>query len=141
MPDKRMRGPSAHQTGPSPSHTWVGVHVNASPAGTMTRFAEADGEKVARTRTSFSLPYEPIFVAAGIWRDTDEWGPAYSMVMTEACIHVADVHDRMPVILRRSEWTDWLHAPHEAAGLLCRPFQDLMVVERTCDPWVGGPSA
>jgi hypothetical protein len=25
---------------------------------------------------------------------------AYSMVMTEACIHVADVHDRMPVIRR-----------------------------------------
>ena len=28
MPDNRMRGPSAHQIGPSPSHTRVGVHWN-----------------------------------------------------------------------------------------------------------------
>jgi hypothetical protein len=34
-----------------------------------------------------------LFAVAGIWRDTDEWRPAYSKVMTEACIHVADVHD------------------------------------------------
>jgi putative SOS response-associated peptidase YedK len=29
------------------------------------------------------------------------------MVMTEACIHVADVHDRMPVTLRH-DLGDWL---------------------------------
>jgi hypothetical protein len=28
--------------------------------------------------------------------------------MTEACIHVAEVHDRMPVILKREDWGDWL---------------------------------
>jgi putative SOS response-associated peptidase YedK len=32
------------------------------------------------------------------------------MVMTEACIQVADVHDRMPVILRREDWADWRFA-------------------------------
>ena len=57
--------------------------------------------KCAKTRTWFSLPDEMVFAVAEIWRDTDEWCRAYSMVMTEACIHVADVHDRMPVILRR----------------------------------------
>ena len=57
-------------------------------------------------------------------------------VMTEACIHVADVHDRMPVILRRDDWADWLDGPPDAAGLLCRPYPDLMVVNRTADPWV-----
>lgn len=35
MPDRRRRGPSAHQTGPSPSHTRVGVHLNTLPSGTM----------------------------------------------------------------------------------------------------------
>ena len=55
----------------------------------VTKFAEAEGEKGAKTRTWFSLPDEPVFAVAGIWRDSDEWGPAYSMVMTEACIHVA----------------------------------------------------
>jgi hypothetical protein len=60
----------------------------------VTQFAEAEGEKGAETRTWFSLPDEPVFAVAGIWRDTPEWGPAYSMVMTEACVHVAGVYDR-----------------------------------------------
>ena len=102
----------------------------------LTEFAEAEGEKGAKTRTWFRLPDQPVFAAAGIWRDTPEWGPAYSMVMTEACLHVADVHDRMPVILRPSDWADWLDGPPDGAGLLCRPYPDLMVRERTSDPWV-----
>ena len=102
----------------------------------VTEFAKAEGEKGSKTRTWFALPNEPVFAAAGIWRDTAEWGPSYSMVMTEACIHVADVHDRMPVILRRDDWADWLDGPPDAAGLLCRPYPDLMVVNRTADPWV-----
>lgn len=102
----------------------------------ITEFAEAEGERGSMTRTWFALPDQPVFAVAGIWRDTAEWGPAYSMVMTEACVHVADVHDRMPVILRREDWADWLDGAPDAAGLLCRPYPDLMVVERTADPWV-----
>lgn len=102
----------------------------------MTEFAEAEGEKGAKTRTWFTLPGHRLFACAGIWRDTPEWGPAYSMVMTEACIHVADVHDRMPVILRREDWGDWLDGATDAAELLCRPYPDLMVKVRTADPWV-----
>jgi putative SOS response-associated peptidase YedK len=56
--------------------------------------------------------------------------------MTEACLHVADVHDRMPVILRRQDWSDWLDGPPDAAGLLCRPYPHLMVCDRTTDRWV-----
>jgi len=102
----------------------------------VTEFAEAEGEKGAKTRTWFRLPDQDLFAVASIWRDTVEWGPAYSMVMTEACIHVADVHDRMPVILRASDWGDWLDGPPDAAGLLCRPYPDLMLLDRTADPWV-----
>jgi putative SOS response-associated peptidase YedK len=102
----------------------------------VTAFAEAEGEKGAKTRTWFTLPSEDVFAVAGIWRDTPEWGPAYSMVMTEACIHVADVHDRMPVILQRENWGAWLLGPSDQAGLLCRPYPDLMVCDRTTDTWV-----
>ena len=63
-------------------------------------------------------------------------GSRLQLAMTEACIHVADVHDRMPVILQRHDWTDCLDGPPDAAGLLCRPFPDLMVVNRMPDPWV-----
>ncbi|MGZ2411281.1 putative SOS response-associated peptidase YedK [Sphingomonas sp. F9_3S_D5_B_2] len=102
----------------------------------VTAFCEAEGEKGAKTRTWFSLPGEELFVVAGIWRDTAEWGPAYSMVMTEACEHVVGVHDRMPAILPRSAWTDWLDGPPDAAGLLCRPWELGMTVERTEEAWV-----
>ena len=102
----------------------------------VSAFAEAEGEKGAKTRTWFSLPDQEVFAVAGLWRDTPEWGPAYTMVMTEACQHVAGVHDRMPVILKRADWTDWLDGAPDAAGLLCRPYPELMVMERTSESWV-----
>lgn len=37
IPARRTRGPSAHQIGPSPSQTAVGVQWKASPAGTTDR--------------------------------------------------------------------------------------------------------
>ena len=77
-----------------------------------------------------------ILGAAGIWGDVPEWGSAYSMVMTEACQHVADVHTRMPVILRRSDWSDWIDGPPDAAAILCRPYPDMMTRNRTEEPWV-----
>ena len=102
----------------------------------VTAFCEAEGEKGAKTRTWFSLPDEELFAVAGIWRDTAEWGPAYSMVMTEACEDVAGVHDRMPAILPRGDWADCLDGPPEAAGLLCRPWELGMTVLRTEELWV-----
>jgi putative SOS response-associated peptidase YedK len=102
----------------------------------VTEFAEAEGEKGSKTRTWFSLPDHDAFAVAGIWRDTEEWGLAYSMVMTEACVHVAGVHDRMPVILARETWDHWLDGPPDAAQLLCQPYPADMKVRRTSDPWV-----
>ena len=106
----------------------------------VSAFAEAEGEKGAKTRTWFTLPDQDVFAVAGLWRDTPEWGPAYAMVMTEACQHVAGVHDRMPVILKRADWADWLDGPPEQAGLLCRPYPELMVVERRGESWVRSAS-
>ena len=106
----------------------------------VSAFAEAEGEKGAKTRTWFSLPSsgrdQEVFAVAGLWRDSPEWGPAYTMVMTEACQHVASVHDRMPVILKCEDWADWLDGPPDAAGLLCRPYSEPMGIDRTPDPWV-----
>jgi len=101
----------------------------------VTGFCEPEGEKGAKTRTWFSLPGEELFAVAGIWRNTSEWGPAYSMVMTDACSHVAGVHDRMPAILPRTDWQDWLDGPPDAAGLLCRPYERAMMVDRTTERW------
>jgi putative SOS response-associated peptidase YedK len=102
----------------------------------VTEFAEAEGERGAMTRTWFALPDDEVFAVAGIWRDTAEWGPAYSMVMTEACIHVQGVHDRMPVILGRENWGNWLDGPPDEARLLCQPYPADITIRRTSDAWV-----
>jgi putative SOS response-associated peptidase YedK len=113
----------------------------------VTAFCEAEGAQGAKTRTWFSLPDQELFAVAGIWRDTAEWGAAYSMVMTEACEPASlvgsdgralekPVHDRMPAILPRDDWGDWLEGPPDAAGLLCRPWEFGMHVLRTEEPWV-----
>jgi hypothetical protein len=49
-PAMRTFGPSAHQTGPSPSQTAVGVQANVLPAGTIWPFAGAGMAKVHANR-------------------------------------------------------------------------------------------
>ena len=74
------------------------------------------------------------------------------MVMTEACEPASlvgldgralqtGVHDRMPAILPRGDWADWLDGPPDAAGLLCRPYELGMLVERTGEAWVHSRAA
>lgn len=60
------------------------------------------------TRTWYSLPGGEPFAVAGVWRPTSEWGLAYSMVMVDGCPQMADVHDRMHVVLDRDDWARWL---------------------------------
>ena len=104
----------------------------------VTHFAEAEGEKGKMTRTWFSVRGEPIFAWAGLWRVSDEWGPVYSGVMTDANEAVAPVHDRMPVLLHREDYQQWLHGSFEdVLAFQKRVFPpDLIEMERTSDLWV-----
>lgn len=99
-------------------------------------FAEAEGAKGRMTRTWISLPEDKLMVVAGIWRDSDEWGPVYSMVMTEACKATAEVHDRMPVILTPDDQERWLLGTTSEAIELCQPYAGQLAIERTVEPWV-----
>ena len=102
----------------------------------VSAFAEAEGQRGAMTRTWLSVPGEPIFTCAGIWRYSDEWGPVYSMVMTDPCELTAAVHDRMPVILRPEAHEVWQHGSPGDAFELCRSYDGKMTIERTSEPWV-----
>lgn len=102
----------------------------------LTAWAEAEGQAGRMTRTWYSLPEGGLFAVAGIWRPTDEWGDAYSMVMVDGCPQMSDVHDRMPVILREADYDRWmLGCPDEAIGLV-QTWAGELVVDRTDELWI-----
>lgn len=103
-------------------------------------WAEADGFKGQMTRTWFSLAREEVFAVGGIWRQTDEWGAAYSMVMVDGAPEMAEVNDRMPVILRREDWATWLAGAPAAAFALCRTWSGGLATEKTAERWGKGRS-
>lgn len=99
-------------------------------------FAEAAGEKGAKTRTWFSVPGRPVFATAGLWRNSAEFGPCYTMVMTDACADIGGLHDRMPVILTPEDAKRWVETTdREEALSLCRPWQHGLSVTHSDEPW------
>ncbi len=107
----------------------------------LTGWAEAQGAKGRMTRTWLSLPETPVFAAAGVWRQSEEWGACYSMVMTDSAGTAAeDVHERMPVLLAPDDYASWLGGPPDAALALCRPWGGPIAIDRTGEPWAKSAS-
>lgn len=66
---------------------------------------------------------------AGLWEGWQQpdgnWLRSYSIITTAAAGRQALVHDRMPVILERADWPEWLDVAEEGALLaLLRPAED-----------------
>lgn len=103
----------------------------------VTGFAEAEGPKGGKTRTWFSVKDQPVFAWAGLWRESAEWGPVYSGLMTECNEAIRPVHDRMPVLLMPDEYDLWLRGSFDdALGFQTRCFPDeLIQMERTAELW------
>ena len=105
----------------------------------LTGWAEAQGVKGRMTRTWLSLPDAELFAAAGVWRQTEEWGACYSMVMTDSAgTDAAQVHERMPVLLAPQDQARWCEASPEDALVLCRVWGGALAIDRTDQPWVKG---
>src|SRR3954466_11210322 len=104
----------------------------------LTGFCEAEGEKGSKCRTWLSVKDRPIFAWAGMWKDSAEWGPVYSGLMTDCNEAVRPVHDRMPVLLHQGDYDTWLHgALDDVMGFQGRCYPDeLIEMERTSDPWL-----
>jgi len=105
----------------------------------VSQWAEAEGEAGRKTRTWYQLAGHELFAVAALWRPTAEWGNAYTMVMSDACSQMADVHDRMPVILPREQWEQWQHGTPDEALALARTCDLELAVERTDARWAGRP--
>jgi len=115
---------------------WKSSFVSRRCLIPVSAFAEAEGAKGAKTRTWIAVANEPVFTIAGIWRDSAEWGPVYSMLMTGACDAIRQVHDRSPVILKPEEREKWQTASTDEARKLCQPFAGSLSIDRTPEPWV-----
>lgn len=104
----------------------------------LTGFAEAEGPKGKMTRTWFTLKGQPLFAWAGLWRQSEEWGPVYSGLMTDANEAVSPVHNRMPVLLLPEDYDQWMHGGVEdALAFQNRVFPPgLVQIERTQELWV-----
>jgi putative SOS response-associated peptidase YedK len=97
----------------------------------ITEFAEAMGETGHKTRLWFSLKDEPIFAWAGLWRDSNEWGKVYTGCMTEANDAIRPYHDRMPVLLERGDWDNWMTADAATVMGFQGLLRDRIVVRET----------
>jgi putative SOS response-associated peptidase YedK len=103
----------------------------------VTAFAEAEGEKGRKTRTWFNVKEAPVFAWAGLWRESAEWGPVYSGVMTDCNEAIRPIHDRMPVLLMPGEYDRWLNGSFDDALAFqerCFP-DDLIEMNRTTESW------
>lgn len=105
----------------------------------VSAWAEAQGPKGAMTRTWLSLPGAEMFACAGVWRDSDEFGLCYSMVMTDSAGSAGEgIHSRMPVLLRQEDYTSWVSGSPDEAKALCQPWTGDIRIDRTDQPWSGG---
>ncbi|MBY6218239.1 SOS response-associated peptidase [Qipengyuania aquimaris] len=103
----------------------------------VTAWAEAEGPKGGKTRSWLSRPDAELFACAGVWRNSDEWGECYSMVMTDAAGLAAEVHTRMPVLLAKDDWGTWTGGSPADARALCKPWEGELELDRTKVPWSG----
>mgnify|MGYP000927590785 CR=1 FL=1 len=107
---------------------WIGTlrHTQFRCLVPVTRFQEwgaapSGGGRVPRTQHWFSVPSEPIFAFAGIWRDSEV--PSFAFLTTEPNSLVERVHPKaMPVILHPEDYDRWLTADWKEAERLVEPF-------------------
>ena len=101
----------------------------------LDAWAEAEGTKGSMTRTWMRMADNDVFAVAGIWRESEEWGSCYSMIMTDADGPAAQVHDRMPVLLQPDDYDQWQDGSPEEAKSLCRAWTGALDIDRTDELW------
>ena len=76
---------------------------------------------------AITVPDRPLFALAGLW---ESWRPrggaaveTFTIVTTDANDAVAQIHDRMPVILPRESEQAWLDGDVATASALVKPYE------------------
>ncbi|BAB54890.1 SOS response-associated peptidase family protein [Mesorhizobium japonicum] len=77
--------------------------------------------KKRKDKWLFTKRGERVFCVAGIWREANDVGEAFTMLTMEPGPDIAPYHDRQIVILERKDWAAWLD-PSVSAKTLIRPL-------------------
>jgi putative SOS response-associated peptidase YedK len=92
-----------------------------------TGFFEWKGVPGRKQPFAITVPERPLFAFAGLW---ETWRPrggdpveTFTIVTTDANEAVAEIHDRMPVILPKDAEDAWLRADVAEAGALLKPYE------------------
>lgn len=92
-----------------------------------TGFYEWKGDPGRKQPYAITLPDRPMFAFAGLW---ERWKPAegepvetFTIVTTDANEAVAQVHDRMPVVLSKEDEDRWLSGEPGEARALLKPYE------------------
>ena len=120
---------------------WQGSFTRRRCLIPVSAWAEPQGKPGQMTRSWYSLPGGESFAVAGLWRASAEWGEVYTLVMAESSPQMAEVHDRMPVILAPEDWSRWTGGSQEQAVALCRTWPGELIADHTADRWAGGDKA
>lgn len=102
---------------------WIGTlrHTMFRCLIPVTSFQEWGGERGRRTQHWFSVPSEPVFAIAGIWRDSEV--ASFAMLTTDPNPLVEAVHPKaMPVILHSYDHDAWLRADWKEARQLVASY-------------------
>lgn len=102
---------------------WIGTlrHTQFRCLVPVTGFQEWGGVKGAKHAHWLSLPSQPIFAFAGIWRDSEV--ASFAFLTTEVNSLLAPVHPKaMPVILHPEDFDRWLTADWKEAQKLVGPY-------------------
>ncbi len=109
---------------------WAGTlrHTEFRCLVPVTSFMEWGGVKGARTQHWFSIPSEPVFAFAGIWRDSEV--PSFAFLTCDPNPLVGAVHPKaMPMILNPWDYDCWLTADWSQARPLVGPFPSQLMAE------------
>lgn len=95
-------------------------------------FYEWKGEKGSKTPHYIFPTHDPMFAFAGlynVWKSPDgkEKVPTYTIITTDANEKMMNLHDRMPAMLLKEEWSEWLDPGNQNTGALkelLKPFPD-----------------
>ncbi len=107
----------------------------------VSGWAEPRGAPRRMTRSWYALPGGEPFAVAGLWRPSSEWGDVFTLVMAPSSPQMAEVHDRMPVILRAEDWAGWTRGEADEAFALCQTWQGALIADHTDERWAGGGCA